>query len=406
MPEPSPLSAGARAPDEDHGSEAFRRRLLARVLEACYRSRPREGEKRLDPRDAYDFSPGPSWSERPRERLEGIAVDAISRTGFARRQFGLTKASRSLSQTLSMVDGLARTYELLGDAHSRELLLELLVLRALGPKHAELPVTATTYWSECGRIDQTMRAAVAEPESDHRALLGIPLHRYWVPAQNGRIELSGWPKMLVEVFVLEQYAYRRAGVSVRAEPGDVVIDGGAWAGDTALYFADAVGAGGHVHGFEFVDANLSLLERNLALNARLADRIDIARSALWDASGEALPYESSGGVTQVGGEARAGSRQVETETLDDFVERARLERVDLVKLDIEGAELRALRGAEQVLRRFRPKLAIAAYHEPEDLATIPAYLDDLDLGYELFVDHFSPTDLETVLFAKARRPDR
>lgn len=387
--------------NQDARVEVFRRRFLSELLEACYRSRPREGEKQLDPREAYEFSVGPSWSKHPGRRLKSFVSDAIARAGFAQRHFGLAHATESLSETMATLEALERTHGWLGDEHSRQLLLDLLILRALGPKHASLPISAVDYWAGCASVERSMRVsggdAIGAP-----ALVGIPLHRYAVPGRNGRIELFSWAKLIVEIFRLEQYAYRRADTSVRAEPGDVVIDGGGWVGDTALYFADSVGTRGRVLCFEFVDRNLEVLERNLALNQRLTDTIEVVPRALWDSSGELLEYEPEGGVTQLGsGDARDPAR-VETETLDDFVLRTALDRVDFLKLDIEGAELHALRGAEGLLRRFRPKLAVAAYHRPDDLTAIPEYLHSLDLGYDFFLDHFSPTDLETVLFCRPR----
>jgi hypothetical protein len=68
-------------------------------------------------------------------------------------------------------------------------------------------------------------------------------------------------------------------------------------------------------------------------------------------------------------------------------------------MDIEGAELNALHGAEQTIRTFKPKLAISVYHKPNDLAEIPSYLNNLGLGYEFFLDHFTIYGGETVLFA-------
>jgi hypothetical protein len=82
-----------------------------------------------------------------------------------------------------------------------------------------------------------------------------------------------------------------------------------------------------------------------------------------------------------------------------------LPKVDFIKMDIEGAELNALQGAEQSLRAFRPSLAISVYHRDDDWVTIPDYLDSLDLGYEFFLDHFTIYESETVLFARSpQRP--
>jgi FkbM family methyltransferase len=150
--------------------------------------------------------------------------------------------------------------------------------------------------------------------------------------------------------------------------------------------------------FEFEPHNLELLRHNLCLNPRLSRRIDGIESALWDRAGEQVPFRKQGlgTVIEPSGEGRA-----KTDTIDDLIERGVVGRVDFIKFDIEGAELNALRGAESALRRFRPRLAIAAYHRADDLATIPEYLSSLDVGYRFRLGHPTMHSEETVLFACA-----
>jgi hypothetical protein len=68
-------------------------------------------------------------------------------------------------------------------------------------------------------------------------------------------------------------------------------------------------------------------------------------------------------------------------TVDALVRQFGLDRVDLIKMDIEGAEVRALRGATETIRRFRPRLAIATYHTPSDLAGVPAAVREIRSDY-------------------------
>ena len=77
-----------------------------------------------------------------------------------------------------------------------------------------------------------------------------------------------------------------------------------------------------------------------------------------------------------------------------------MDRVDFIKLDIEGAELRTLKGAEHTLNRFRPSLAISLYHSLDDFVAIPAFLRNLNLNYGFYLDHFTTHREETVLFAR------
>jgi len=91
-----------------------------------------------------------------------------------------------------------------------------------------------------------------------------------------------------------------------------------------------------------------------------------------------------------------------TVTIDSFVEQQKLLYIDFIKMDIEGAELNALIGAQETIKRFGPKLAVTVYHKQEDLCTIPHFLKMLRPDYELYLDHFTPTMEETVLFARQK----
>jgi hypothetical protein len=88
--------------------------------------------------------------------------------------------------------------------------------------------------------------------------------------------------------------------------------------------------------------------------------------------------------------------QAPTVTVDDFVREADLDRVDLIKMDVEGAEPWVLAGAADTLAGVRPRLAMAAYHRDDDLARLPAALDT---EYRLYLESYSPLEDETVLFA-------
>ena len=72
-------------------------------------------------------------------------------------------------------------------------------------------------------------------------------------------------------------------------------------------------------------------------------------------------------------------------------------------MDIEGAELLALEGAIKTIIKFRPKLAIAIYHSMSDFVAIPYWILNLNLGYEIFIGHYTIHAEETICFAKPRR---
>ncbi len=83
--------------------------------------------------------------------------------------------------------------------------------------------------------------------------------------------------------------------------------------------------------------------------------------------------------------------------LDDILEN---EKVTLIKMDIEGSELDSLKGAENTIKKQKPKLAICIYHKIEDIITIPQYLHSIVPEYKFKVRQHSRSMLETVLYAE------
>lgn len=73
--------------------------------------------------------------------------------------------------------------------------------------------------------------------------------------------------------------------------------------------------------------------------------------------------------------------------------------ITFIKMDIEGAELNALNGAANIIKRNRPKLAISIYHNPNHMIDIPLYLKTLIPDYNLYIRHYSIYPQETILYA-------
>uniref|UniRef100_A0A7V4KEE3 FkbM family methyltransferase n=1 Tax=Fervidobacterium pennivorans TaxID=93466 RepID=A0A7V4KEE3_FERPE len=65
------------------------------------------------------------------------------------------------------------------------------------------------------------------------------------------------------------------------------------------------------------------------------------------------------------------SVKVKTTTIDEFVKENKIERVDFIKIDAEGAEREIIKGARETIKNFKPRMAIAAYHLPDDKEVIP-----------------------------------
>jgi FkbM family methyltransferase len=208
-----------------------------------------------------------------------------------------------------------------------------------------------------------------------------------------------WPSGLACILLQKQYEYHRGENHCKAEAGDIVIDAGSCWGESTLYFAHEAGPKGTVVAFEFIPSNLEAFRRNTDLNPHLKDRIRLVANPLWSSPGRRLYYCDWGPASRVTDEIdKYKDGTAETVTIDETLERLGLSRVDFIKMDIEGAELAALRGAETSIRKHRPKLAISLYHSVEDMQTIPRYLAGLDLGYRFYLDHHTIYENETVLF--------
>ena len=293
-------------------------------------------------------------------------------------------------------DDLTEIYQHI-DEPSRHLLIKLIAFRALGFRRVMLPANNAKYW-EALRIAEGLKDPhdTIDPKFMHFLLAKFNLREIGYHISMYHTDLG-----VAVDFLLEQYAYKADGETiVEAVEGDTVIDcGGCW-GDTALYFAEKTGAAGRVYSFEFIPGNIRIFKTNLELNPKLEQRISLVEHPVWETSGRDVFFRDHGpgsAVSLTPLENQTGSAT--TLSIDDLVEREKIAKVDYIKMDIEGAEPHALRGASKTIEKFRPKLAIAIYHSMEDFINIPKRLIGLDLGYKFYLGHYSIHAEETVIFA-------
>lgn len=86
-------------------------------------------------------------------------------------------------------------------------------------------------------------------------------------------------------------------------------------------------------------------------------------------------------------------------SIDEFVKQNNIKKLDFIKMDIENAELDALKGAENTLVSHRPQLAISIYHSDEHFYNIPKYLHNLLPNYVFYLGHYHPKFYDTVIYA-------
>ncbi len=286
----------------------------------------------------------------------------------------------------------------LADGESRELFRRLILYRLLG--HTHVAIRDGFAWQDEEALYRRARQYDADGSSlDVSGMFGRIRHFEGLPVAGGLVSLDCWPANVVYTVFKRQYYFSRGNVTIEPRAGDVVFDIGACFGDTAIQFAQSVGDGGHVYSFDPLPAHRKVIDFNIAQN-RLEGRITVVQCAIGDrTSASATPQGMDSRLAQPGFSLYMTSEEFPLTTLDDFVRERSIPRADFIKMDIEGYELAALMGAENVIRQFRPRLAISLYHRPEDYFEIPLWIASRFPWYELHLDHYTLHREETVLFA-------
>ena len=198
----------------------------------------------------------------------------------------------------------------------------------------------------------------------------------------------------------KQYYFSRENITIKPELGDIVIDGGGCFGDTSIFFAKSVGQNGMVYVFDPLPIHGTVIKKNIGQN-NLEKNISFLPYALGDMSNHVKPVQNLDFYLNPGFRVTNES-DFPIMSIDDFVKRYRLPKIDFIKMDIEGYELNALRGATQTIKKFMPKLAISIYHRKEDFYSIPLLLNQITKDYHYHIDHYTIHAEETVLYAIRR----
>lgn len=198
---------------------------------------------------------------------------------------------------------------------------------------------------------------------------------------------------------------------VSLEDGDTIIDCGARDGDSALNFVSHC-SDLKIHSFEPNTYQYGTMCSNI-YRYGLQDNVVPVCAGAWNSPGmQAFVDNGAGSAILKEEERKKGSTSsreqlrsdsahaIKVVLIDDYVSEQQL-NVDCIKMDIEGAELPALEGAEKTIRAQKPKLMIAIYHAPvADLYRIPLYIKKIRPDYELYVSSHSHQLDGIYLYAK------
>ena len=190
---------------------------------------------------------------------------------------------------------------------------------------------------------------------------------------------------------------------------EVLIDCGAYDGDVSLLFTKLIKPK-LIYAFECDPENFKKLKKNTSH----LDNIHILEKGCWSEK-TILSFSNCG--TMASKIDSDGQIKIETDSIDNivgpfgpFADRKDSmgasapgvvqDAATFIKMDVEGAELEALKGARNTILKYAPKLAISVYHLKEDLISIPQYILSLNKKYELYLRHYESFSSELILYAK------
>lgn len=167
--------------------------------------------------------------------------------------------------------------------------------------------------------------------------------------------------------------------NTKLKSGDVVLDCGS---NIGLFANVAVQKGCKVYAFEPMPDAIAYLEE---IKEIYGEQIEICPYALADKTGKATfhvqNFDLLGASMLENNNIIDKDYEVDVTTIDAFVESRNIERVDYIKADIEGSERDMLKGAENTIRKFHPKISICTYHLPDDKEVLENVLKEIEPAY-------------------------
>ena len=289
-------------------------------------------------------------------------------------------------------ENLFKVYNLLKSDRSQRLFLNLLAFRICGHHSVRIETpfnetdTSFQHYQSIERYTDSILPALG-------AFGKLRHYDFYYDNQHYIVDCLGLKYYLFR----RQYFFTDGELRIAPKNGDIIIDAGACLGDTAIVFGKAAGRNGKVFAFDPVENHLEVLRHNVGQNP--------------DVTVEALPF----GLSDVDVNCppiklqtynpgfRSGNDIVPLRCLDSLVIEGIVPKFDFLKMDIEGAELSALKGATSSIRRFQPNLAISLYHKPNDIWEIPLYIAEQFPFYNMYIEHYTIHDEETVLYCTTKQ---
>jgi FkbM family methyltransferase len=212
-----------------------------------------------------------------------------------------------------------------------------------------------------------------------------PKAKYWVPAGSRYVLPFNLAEQQRKIYGTGEFG---------PHSGDVVLDCGANIGVTI--FEELAAGAKTIVAIEPAPENLECLRRNFP-NEIASGRVILVPKGVWDKEDMMTlrvdPKNSAADSFVLKREGAVDLESVPLTTVDNLVAELKLDRVDYVKLDIEGAEPNALTGAKATLAKFKPRISVATYHKPDHPKVIPEIIRAARPDYQMHCGPCSETDV-------------
>ncbi len=186
---------------------------------------------------------------------------------------------------------------------------------------------------------------------------------------------------------------------VRLKKGEVFVDCGAYNGDTIKGFLQRTDCFKKIIAFEPDPENYSAAVAYVeSLNENIKERIHLYKKGVGRDNANLFFLADGNEGSKVVDQNNGSCITIECVSLDSIVD---CKGASFIKMDIEGAEMGALEGAQNLIRMNKPKLAISIYHKDTDMIDIPLYIHELVPDYKMYVRQHSHSFYDTVLYCVA-----
>ena len=187
-----------------------------------------------------------------------------------------------------------------------------------------------------------------------------------------QFKLTGNIRYLTEIFTDKDEIFNILNLT----ENESYLDLGAYRGDTIQEFLHYTnGSYRHITALEPDKKTFKKLKDY----TKTLDNIQLWNMGIWDSDGYVNFENSVGRGSSI---KSAGSQKLAVTKIDTLFQ---VQKVSYIKIDVEGAELQALKGGMNTLKRNKPKLNLALYHRSEDIFTLPLLVHDINPGYKLYL---------------------